>query len=68
LLKSRKKTLYYFDTTAKGEKLLNYRKFYNRLGVKAVPSILVAKDGKVEKIFNLEHDASNLAKIIMEET
>jgi predicted bacteriocin transport accessory protein len=36
-LKNNKKTLYYFDTTAKGEKLFHYRKFYNSLGVKAVP-------------------------------
>jgi predicted bacteriocin transport accessory protein len=66
-LKSNKKTLYYFDTNAKGEKLLKYRKFYNSLGVQTVPSILIAKNGKVEKIFNLEKDFSNLIKIIKEE-
>ncbi|MDR1522063.1 MAG: thioredoxin fold domain-containing protein [Streptococcaceae bacterium] len=66
-LKNNKKVLYYFDTTAKGEKLLKYRKFYNSLGVQAVPSILIAKNGKVEKIFNLEKDQTDLPKIIKEE-
>jgi hypothetical protein len=66
-LKNNKKALYYFDTTAKGEKLLKHRKFYNSLGVQAVPSILIAKNGKVEKIFNLEKDQTDLPKIIKEE-
>ncbi|MDR1473273.1 MAG: hypothetical protein LBI41_01720, partial [Lactobacillales bacterium] len=66
-LKNNKKTLYYFDTTAKGEKLFHYRKFYNSLGVKAVPSIIIAKNGKVKKVLNLEKDQTNLSKIIKEE-
>ncbi|MDR0614612.1 MAG: hypothetical protein LBF82_01405 [Lactobacillales bacterium] len=67
-LKNNKKTLYYFNTTAKGEKLFHYREFYNFLGVKAVPSIIIAKNGKVKKVFNLEKDQTNLSKIIKEET
>jgi predicted bacteriocin transport accessory protein len=66
-LKNNNKALYYFDTTAKGEKLLKYRKFYNSLGVQTVPSILIAKNGKVEKVFNLEKDQTDLQRIIKEE-
>lgn len=66
-LEDNNKSLYYFDTTAEGEELYNYRQFYNSLGVQSVPTIIVIKSGLIEKNIDLIKDSGKIPTILNEE-
>jgi predicted bacteriocin transport accessory protein len=51
-LSARQKKIFYFNTQGTNEAIHEFRKFYNSLGVRYVPSIIIIQNGKVTHILS----------------
>jgi predicted bacteriocin transport accessory protein len=55
----------YFNTTGNEKEMSNYRKYYNNLGVKSVPSIMFIKHGQIQQVLYGDKEPDKIEKEIL---